>query len=150
MSDTPRWMRLFGDEQAYWTNVVALFIYNVGLMFLGYAFLRVIFPDGDLFFVAEGIVAALTASSCVGIVLHAYGNRAWPARWAFLFSTVASVFAFLTFVTGAGGVSGAGTVGISLLVLVGGVVGMSMHICQGSRRSVFRTSQRHLEADDDA
>lgn len=131
------------EEQDYWTGMVSVLIYNIGVVFLGYALIRTIFPEQEYrFWMAEGLVALLLLISSAGIIVHMLGHAWWIARWAFLFSVVGALCAGLTFAVGAAAVSGPGTVGISLLILAGAVVALNMHIEHGGERVVNR-KKRH-------
>lgn len=127
--------KLFGREQSYWTALITLWIYNLGVASIGAAFIRVTFPidESQAFYWSEGLVFALMALSSIGMILHALNAKVTITRWSFLASFSGATIAFVTFLGGSGTVSGFGTIGISLLILAGAFVAFSMHMEHGGR-----------------
>lgn len=133
--------RLFGKEQAYWTAFITLVLYNFGVVFIGLAFLRIIFPVDRTpqFYYAEGMVVFLMILSIIGMFFHAANRMVSYARWSYLLSLFGGLGSFITFLFGSSPVSIFGTLGIALLIAAGGFIAFSMHIEHAGRLYTLKT-----------
>ena len=144
-SKPPPAVRLFGREQAYFTAIWTVVVFNLGVIFLGTALLRVVLPDDNqpLYWLTEFGVFGLSGMSIVGTLLHLFNKRPWIARWAFLLCCLAVIGTIIPFLVG-GSVSATGRLGIILLLLTGGFVAFSMHVDHGGKKAVFRTKTQKM------
>lgn len=131
-------LRQFLKYQGYWTGLVATILYSLAILFIGYAFFRVIYDGRAVFLVLEIGSGFLILMGLIGICLNAMSKAFWLARWGFLLISFGGVLETIAFWAESEEVTGPGTIGISLLLLTGVVVSTSMHIRHGGKYSLDR------------
>lgn len=142
-----RILSYFGRRRAYWGANSALFAFGIAQFVWGYS--PLLSPSGGRALnLAEAAVAVVAALALTGMVLHMLGWRGWLARGSYLmllFSTALTAISFFSAqardVMGVTQLRPAGVTVISLLLLTGFLVALSMHVEYGGRRTITREEE---------
>lgn len=133
-----KFLSLFGREQAYWTALASLTVFNLALVLFGFSpsFFRI----GTLARNLEYFAGVLAIVVIMLMWLHAFNKFLIITRWAYLMASFVTALATILFISGFpyNQLSFLGEFIILLLLTTGGLIEISMHVEHGGRKVTFR------------
>lgn len=129
-----KFLTFFGREQAYWTALGSLTVFNFALVIFGFS--PAFFKDDTVIRNAEYAVGVFCAVVIVMMWLHAFNKAVWLTRWAYLVASFGTALSTILFLAGSGDNRFVllGEIVVFLFLTTGGIVEISMHVEHGGRK----------------